>query len=83
MPSLAILKPSTIAEVGYATIHRLPRQIFRPRADEALRNTRRRALFDAQDDIDRRREQLISDIEGKLEQKATLLELFSIRRKVL
>ena len=83
MPSLATLKPSTIAEVGYATIHRLPRQIFRPRADEALRNTRRRALFDAQDDIDRRREQLISDIEGKLEQKATLLELFSIRRKVL
>jgi adenine-specific DNA-methyltransferase len=55
----------------------------RIKAIEAQRNTRRRALFDAQDDIDRRREQLISDIEGKLEQKTTLLELFSIRWKVL
>ena len=83
LPSLAIPKPSTIAEVGYGTIHRLPRQIFRPRAHEALRNTRRRALFDAQDDIDRRRERLISDIEGKLEQKTTLLELFSFSQPLL
>jgi len=51
----------------------------RIKAIEAQRNTRRRALFDAQDDIDRRREQLIAEIEGKLEQKTTLLELFSIR----
>jgi len=49
---------------------------------EAQRNTRRRALFDAQDDIDRRREQLIAEIEGKLEQKTTLVELFSIRWKI-
>jgi len=51
----------------------------RVKAIEAQRNTRRRALFDAQDDIDRRREELIAEIEGKLEQKTTLLELFSIR----
>jgi adenine-specific DNA-methyltransferase len=55
----------------------------RIKAIEAQRNTRRRALFDAQDDIDHRREQLISDIEGKLEQKTTLLELFSIQWKII
>jgi len=55
----------------------------RIKAIEAQRNTRRRALFDAQDDIDRRREQLIAEIEGKLEQKTTLVELFSIRWKIV
>jgi hypothetical protein len=39
----------------------------------------RRALFDAQDDIDRRREQLIAEIEGKLQQRASQMPLFSIR----
>lgn len=53
------------------------------RAIEAQRNTRRRALFDAQDDIDRRREQLIAEIEGKLEQKTALQELFSIQWKIV
>ena len=55
----------------------------RIKAIEAQRNTKRRALFDAQDDIDRRREQLISDIEGKLEQKTVLQELFSIRWNIV
>jgi adenine-specific DNA-methyltransferase len=55
----------------------------RIKAIEAQRNTTRRALFDAQDDIDRRREQLIGEIEGKLEQKTTLLELFTIRWKLV
>jgi adenine-specific DNA-methyltransferase len=50
---------------------------------EAHRNTRRRALFDAQDAIDRHREQLIAEIEGKLGQKTTILELFSIRWKII
>jgi adenine-specific DNA-methyltransferase len=50
---------------------------------EAHRNSRRRALFDAQDEIDRHREQLIADIEGKLGQKTTLQELFSIRWKII
>ncbi|CUQ67678.1 protein of unknown function [Candidatus Nitrospira inopinata] len=40
---------------------------------------RRRALFDAQDEIDRRREQLIAEIEGKLQQQVSSQELFTIR----
>ena len=43
------------------------------------RNSKRRALFDAQDDIDRRREQLIAEIEGKLQQRVSQRTLFSIR----
>jgi len=39
----------------------------------------RRALFEAQDDIDRRREQLIAEIEGKLQQRVSQEKLFSIR----
>ena len=40
------------------------------------------ALFDAQDDIDRRREQLIAEIEGKLQQRVSQEKLFSIRWKL-
>ena len=43
------------------------------------RNAKRRALFDAQDEIDRRREQIIADIEGKLQQRVVETRLFSIR----
>ena len=50
---------------------------------EAHRNTRRRALFDAQDDIDRHREQLIAEMEGKLGHKTTLQELCSIWWKII
>jgi adenine-specific DNA-methyltransferase len=49
------------------------------KALESQRNARRRALFDAQDDIDRRREQLIAEIEGKLQQRVSQTPLFSIR----
>jgi adenine-specific DNA-methyltransferase len=49
------------------------------KALEAQRNAKRRTLFDAQDDIDRRREQLIDDIEGKLQQRVAQTRLFSIR----
>ena len=49
------------------------------KALESQRNGKRRALFDAQDDIDRRREQLISEIEGKLNQQTSLIEVFAIR----
>ena len=42
----------------------------------------RRALFDAQDDIDRRREQLIAEIEGELQQRVSQEKLFSIRWKL-
>ena len=49
------------------------------KALESQRNGKRRALFDAQDEIDRRREQLIADIEGRLQQKVDNMELFTIR----
>jgi hypothetical protein len=39
----------------------------------------RRVLFDAQDDIDRRREQLIAEIEGKLQQSTSKEKLFTVR----
>jgi F0F1-type ATP synthase membrane subunit b/b' len=53
------------------------------KALESLRNGKRRALFDAQDEIDRRREQLIADIETKLVQKVTSESLFLIQWKIL
>ena len=45
---------------------------------EQQRNTKRRALFDAQDAIDRRRDELIAGIEGKLEQRVKEEEVFTI-----
>lgn len=49
------------------------------KALEAERSKRRRTLFDAQDEIDRRRGQLIEEIEGKLQQNITSEPLFCIR----
>lgn len=40
------------------------------------------ALVDTQDDIDHRREQLIAEIEGKLQQRVSQEGLFSIRWKL-
>jgi adenine-specific DNA-methyltransferase len=53
------------------------------KALESQRHTRRRALFDAQDEIDRRRGQLIEEIEGKLQQRTTLESLFTIRWQLI
>jgi SNF2-related domain len=50
---------------------------------EVLRNQKRRSLFDAQDEIDRQRAELIAQIEGKLQQQVSLLPLFSIRWKLV
>ena len=52
------------------------------RALEGQRNSKRRALFDAQDEIDHRREQLIAEIEGKLSQVAQLTVLFFIEWRI-
>lgn len=52
------------------------------KALEAARNQKRRSLFDAQDEVDKQREQLIAKIEGKLEQKAELKPLFTIRWRI-
>jgi adenine-specific DNA-methyltransferase len=49
------------------------------KALEAYRNQKRRSLFDAQDDVDRQRETLIANIEGKLKQKEKTSKLFLIR----
>ncbi len=50
---------------------------------EAERNARRRKLFDAQDEIDRKRGELIAEIEGKLTQKVHSECLFTIRWRVV
>jgi len=52
------------------------------KALEQQRNAKRRALFDAQDEIDRQRERLIAEIEGKLQQRTSLFELFRVRWKL-
>ncbi|HTU48393.1 MAG TPA: SNF2-related protein [Bryobacteraceae bacterium] len=46
---------------------------------EVQRNEKRKSLFDAQDQIDKQRDELISSIEGKLVQKAELANVFTIR----
>src|SRR3990172_10017722 len=49
------------------------------KALEAQRGQKRKSLFEAQDEIDRQREKLISEIEGKLQQKITSRIQFVIR----
>lgn len=49
------------------------------KALEAQRNQKRHSLFDTQDDVDRQREALIAQIEGKLQQKETVQPLFTVR----
>lgn len=51
----------------------------RIKALETHRNDKRRTLFDAQDQVDKQREELIATIEGKLEQRISNVPLFSIR----
>lgn len=46
---------------------------------EAQRNQKRRSLFDAQDQVDKQREELIAVIEGKLNQTITMQQLFMLR----
>ncbi len=52
------------------------------KALESQRNAKRRSLFDAQDEIDRRREHLIAEIEGKLQQQVAQTQLFTVRWKL-
>jgi len=49
---------------------------------EAQRNEKRRTLFDAQDQVDQQREELIASIEGKLAQRVTSKPVFSIRWRI-
>ncbi len=52
------------------------------KALEGERNAKRRSLFDAQDRIDAQRGEMISKIEGRLEQGVKMEELFTIRWRV-
>jgi adenine-specific DNA-methyltransferase len=49
------------------------------KALESQRNQKRRTLFDAQDEVDRQRDELISQIEGKLQQRTEMVGLFTVR----
>ena len=46
---------------------------------EAQRSQKRRSLFDAQDNVDKQREEFITAIEGKLTQNSRLNQVFTIR----
>jgi ERCC4-related helicase len=50
---------------------------------EAQRNEKRRSLFDAQDRVDKQRDDLISKIEGKLDQKVISKILFIVRWSIV
>jgi len=52
------------------------------KALEIQRSQKRRSLFDAQDQVDKHRDDLIATIEGKLTQKSELKKLFAIRWKL-
>jgi adenine-specific DNA-methyltransferase len=49
---------------------------------EAERSRRRKSLFEAQDEVDSRKESLIAEIEGRLRQKIETRDLFTIRWRV-
>jgi uncharacterized iron-regulated protein len=51
----------------------------RIRSLEGTRNEKRRSLFEAQDQVDRQRDELIAAIEGKLTQNASITPLFTVR----
>jgi adenine-specific DNA-methyltransferase len=53
------------------------------KALEAQRNQKRRSLFDAQDKVDRQRDELIEQIEGKLKQEIKQETLFSMRWRLV
>jgi adenine-specific DNA-methyltransferase len=52
------------------------------KALESQRNEKRRSLFDAQDEVDRQRDRLIEEIEGKLQQRLQTTNLFSIQGRL-
>jgi len=53
------------------------------KALEKERNTRRRALFAAQDEIDEQRDAIIAETEIRMAQKETLTHLFTVRWRLL
>jgi hypothetical protein len=55
----------------------------RVRELERQRTQKRRSLFEAQDDVDARRDNIIDDMEQQLEQKSELAQLFTIRWRLV
>lgn len=55
----------------------------RVRELERSRNQKRRSLFEAQDDVDTRRDNIIDEMEQQLAQKSELERLFTIRWKLV
>jgi ERCC4-related helicase len=55
----------------------------RVRELERSRNQKRRSLFEAQDEVDMRRDNIIEEMEQQLEQKSELERLFTIRWRVV
>ena len=49
------------------------------KALESQRNQKRRSLFDAQDEVERQRDQLIAGIEAKMSQRVQTEELILVR----
>jgi hypothetical protein len=47
------------------------------------RSEKRMSLYEAQDSIDQKKEDLLTDIESRLKQKTTLKELFTIKWKLI
>jgi chromosome segregation ATPase len=46
---------------------------------DATRNRKRRELFDAQDRVDKQREELIATVEKRLQQESSLTSIFTVR----
>lgn len=72
------IKETRKASVG-KSLEQKVESLKQVKALEAQRNQKRRSLFDAQDEVDRQRGELIARIEAKLEQHATLKPLFTVR----
>lgn len=53
------------------------------KALEAQRSQKRRSLFDAQDDIDSRRAELIAEIEGRMRQDVARERMFTVRWTII
>jgi len=50
---------------------------------EKKRNEMRRKLYEAQDEVDEKKEKLIERVEAQLKQKTSLKELFKIRWRIV
>ena len=69
------IKEARRAAIGAPTLEEKLAGQKRIRELESKRGEKRRSLFDAQDDVDRQRERLINEVEGKLGQTDELSPL--------